>query len=359
MVRSTPIVAKTVPKPMDFEARGIYVNRYSMGSRKMRRLVDEVINSGCNTVILDAKDMSGQLSYPSRVNLAGEIGSNRSPVISNVSKMIHHLHEKGLHVVVRQVLFFDPILAVQRPDLALHSKTTGKPLTEYGKIGWVDPKQPAVQKYNLDVAKELAGLGVDEIQFDYIRYPTSNNIRETGAGPGQTEITRHEIITGFLARAQRELAPFKVLLSIDVFGITGWGRPEDIQTTGQKLEDLAKYCDVVSPMIYPSHFFGPFQGIARPADQPFELVSESCRRFSNLLKNSNVTIRPWIQAFPYGTSAFDKTYILEELRALAQSKSRGWLLWSAGNVYHVSWKALAQWNELEPDDDLILGQSIF
>jgi hypothetical protein len=273
--------------------------------------------------------------------------------------MIHHLHEKGLHVVVRQVVFFDPILAVKRPDLALHSKTTGKPLTENGKIGWVNPNEPTVQEYNLDVAKELAGLGVDEIQFDYIRCPTSKNIRETGAGPDQTEITRHEVITGFLARARRELAPFKVLLSIDVFGIVAWGRPEDLQSTGQKLEDLAKYCDVISPMIYPSHFYGPFQGITRPADQPFKLVSETCRRFSNLLEDSNVTLRPWIQAFPYGTSVFDKTYILEELRALAQSKSRGWLLWSAGNVYRVSWKALAQWNELAQENELVLGQSTF
>jgi hypothetical protein len=308
-------------------------------------------------VILDAKDMSGQLSYSSKVDLAGEIGSNRTPVVSDISKMIHLLHEKGLHVVVRQVLFFDPILAVKRPDLVLHSRTTGKPLTEKGNIGWVDPNRPAVQKYNLDIAKELASLGADEIQFDYIRYPTSSNIRETSAGPGHTETIRHEIITDFLARAQRELKPFNVLLSIDVFGIIGWGRPEDIQMTGQNIVDLAKYCDVISPMIYPSHFYGPFQGIARPADQPFELVSESYRRFSNLLKNSDVTIRPWIQAFPYRTSVFDKTYILEELRALAQSKSPGWLLWSSGNVYHVSWKALAQWNGLEPDIDLDLEQS--
>lgn len=357
VVESPPTVARTVTKPRDFEARGIYINRYSMGGKKMSRLVNEVINSGGNTVILDAKDMNGRLSYRSKVKLAGEIGSNSAPAVSDFSKMIYQLHEKKLHVVVRQVLFFDPILAERRPDLVLHSLKTGKPLTEKRKIGWVDPNQPVVQKYNLDIAKELARLGVDEIQFDYIRYPTSKNILETSAGPRQSETIRHEVITSFLARAQRELKPFNILLSIDVFGIIGWGRPEDIQMTGQKIVDLAKYCDVISPMIYPSHFTGPFQGIARPADQPFELVLEGYRRFSNLLKDSTVTIRPWIQAFPYRTSNFDKTYILEELRALAQAKSRGWLLWSAGNVYGVSWKALAQWNQKEADIDLNLEQS--
>lgn len=357
MVQSNPIVARTVAKPKNFKARGIYINRYSMGSKKLTELVNDAINSGCNAVILDAKDMSGQLSYPSRVKLAQEIGSNNNPVVSSVSVLIRYLHEKGLHVVVRQVLFFDPILAAQRPELTLHSATTGEQLTEKGKTGWVDPSRPEVQKYNLDIARELAELGVDEIQFDYIRYPTTENIRETRAGPGKTETTRHEIITAFLARAKRELAPFKVLLSIDVLAISGWGHPEDTRLTGQKIEDLAQYIDVISPMIYPSHFSGPFQGVAHPGDQPFKLVTKSYRKFLHLLKNSDVTIRPWIQAFPYGTSIFNKTYILEELRALAQLNSGGWLLWSAGNKYRVSWRALALWNEPELDDDLLFEQS--
>jgi hypothetical protein len=360
--RSTPVEAKTIPKDRDFESKGIYVNRYSMGSHKIRRLVDEVIRPEGNTVILDGKDMLGRLSFPSEVGLAREIGACTNPVTPDPDKLIHYLHEKGLHVGVRLVLFFDPLLAEKRPEFALRSRYSGKPIKEYGKAGWVDPAHPVVRKYNLDIARELAAMGVDEIQFDYIRYPTAHLMQEPKA------FKRHEIITQFLADARKALAPSKVLISIDVFGIMAWGRPEDVQMTGQKIEDLAAYADVISPMIYPSHFSSPFQGISKPGNRPFFMVSEACRRFSGYLKDSNATLRPWIQAFPYGVDRFNKEYILEQLRALNESETRGWLLWSAGNAYGVARKALVQWHKrplkeknvtakLQLEDQTVLPQS--
>ena len=351
LARSTPLVSKPVPKGRDFEARGIYINRYSMGCRKMNRLLDTLIALGGNTVILDGKDMSGRLSYPSRVNLAREIGASANPIIRYPAKLFHSLNQRGLHVGIRLVIFYDPLLAAKRPDLAVRSITTGEPWTENNRRTWVDPFHPTVQRYNLDIAKELAEMGVDEIQFDYIRFPTRGNTRDAGYSFDEKKIPKHRVITEFLAQAREELAPYKVLLSVDVFGVMGWGRSEDIQMTGQKIDDLAPYCDVISPMIYPSHFYGPFQSITNPGDHPFFFVSETCRRFSALLEGEEITLRPWIQAFPFGTRTFSDEYILEELRALSQSGARGWLFWSAGNAYDVAWQALAQWNDgaLKPE----------
>ena len=345
LVRSTPVVAKTVPKQTDFDARGIYVNRYSMACQKMKRLMEKLIASGGNTVILDGKDMSGNLSYPSKVSLASEIGASSRRVTSDLAKLIDYLHKRKIHVVVRLVLFFDPLLAEKKPELALHSMATGYPLMENGKVAWVNPAHPDVQDYNLAVAKELAEMGVDEIQFDYIRFPTTKDVQEEKAIQDGQATPRHKVITDFLARARKELAFYQVLLSIDVFGIMAWDRLEDLQMTGQKIEDLARHCDVISPMIYPSHFHGPFQGIADPGDEPYRLVLETCRRFSGFLKDSNVTLRPWIQAFPLGADNFDENYVFEQLRALDDSKARGWLLWSAGNSYDIAWKALVQWGD--------------
>ncbi len=353
LVRHTPVAAKTVPKQIDFDARGIYVNRYSMACQKVKRLARMLIASGGNTIILDGKDMSGNLSYPSRVNLAREIGAGSRPVTRDLAKLINYLHKMDIHVGVRQVLFFDPLLAEKRPELALRSLATGDPLIDNGKVGWVNPAQPVVQDYNIAVAKELAEMGVDEIQFDYIRFPTTRDVQEDGSAPDEQRTPRHKFITDFLARARQELAPYKVILSIDVFGIMAWDRLEDIQMTGQRIEDLAKYCDVISPMIYPSHFHGPFQGIADPGGEPYLLVLETCRRFAGFLKESRVTLRPWIQAFPLGADKFDEDYILEQLRALGDSTARGWLLWSAGNSYDIAWKALAKW-----DDKLLRGKTI-
>jgi hypothetical protein len=343
--RTTPLEARTVPKDKDFESRGIYINRYSMGSKKLRRLVDEVLSPSGNTVILDGKDMLGRLSFPSEVGLAREIGASRDPVTPDPQKLIHYLHEKGIHVGARLVAFFDPVLAKERPDLALLSKNSGRPLKEYGKVGWVDPANPVVQNYNLDIARELASMGVDEIQFDYIRYPTSEIVQEP------IDALRHEVITRFMAEAREALAPSKVLISIDIFGIMAWGRPVDVQMTGQKLEDLAQYCDIISPMIYPSHFSSPFQGIADPGNRPYFMVSEACRRFSELTKDAPVSLRPWIQAFPYGVDRFNKEYILEQLRALKASETRGWLLWSAGNSYGAARRALSQWHGGTPKEE--------
>ncbi|MFB0508342.1 MAG: putative glycoside hydrolase [Thermodesulfobacteriota bacterium] len=347
-VRSTPLISKTIPKDRGFEAKGIYLNRYSAGCRKMNRLLDRLIALGGNTVILDGKDMSGKLSYPSRVTLAREIEASANPIIANPPELFHYLHEKELHVVIRLVLFYDPLLAVKRPDLAVRSASTGEPWLENGKRAWVDPSHPTVQRYNLDIARELAEMGVDEIQFDYIRFPAMGDTRDAiyyfEDSFEEQEISKSQVITSFLAQAREELAPYKLLLSVDVFGVMGWEHAEDIQTTGQKIGDLAGYCDVMSPMIYPSHFYGAFQNIANPGDQPSIVVSETCRKFSALLEGKDVTLRPWIQAFPFGTSRFGENYILEELRALSESKARGWLFWSAGNAYDVAWKALAKWN---------------
>ena len=343
-VRSTPVVPETLPKSRDFEAKGIYVNRYSMACQKMNRLLDTLTVLGGNTLILDGKDMSGNLSYPSRVDLAREIGATANPTIKDPAKLFDHLHKKGIHVGMRLVLFYDPLLAAKRPHLAVRSITTGAPWKENGKLAWVDPSNPAVQRYNLDIARELAEMGVDEIQFDYIRFPTMGDTRDAGYSFNEEKIPKHQVITAFLARARNELAPWKVLLSIDVFGVMGWDRPEDVRMTGQKIGDLAEYCDVISPMIYPSHFYGSFQSISNPGDHPFFFVSETCQRFSLLLQDREVTLRPWIQAFPLGTTTFGEEYIVEELRALNQSGAKGWLFWSAGNAYEVALKGLAQWN---------------
>jgi len=346
VVRSSPVVARTVPKERGFEARGIYINRFTMASQKMTRLTNRLMSLEGNTVILDGKDMSGRLSFPSRVALAGAIGADGRPMVRDPAKLFHALHQRGIHICIRLVLFHDPLLAGKRPDLAIQSLQTGGPWGKDGAPNWVNPFHPVVQRYNLDIARELASMGIDEIQFDYIRFPTRGNIGDADYGFDRCGTPKHRIITEFLATAHRELAPLGVLVSIDVFGVMGWERPEDIRVTGQKIDELVQHCDVISPMIYPSHFYGPFEKMDHPGDQPFLCVSETCRKFAAILRDRETTLRPWIQAFPFGTSRFDEMYVLEELRALKESQVSGWLLWSAGNTYQVSWKALAHWNAM-------------
>ncbi len=341
LARTSSVKARRVPKKGDYEARGIYINRYSLACGKMGRLLEELIFSGGNTVVLDGKDMAGRLSYPSQVVLANEIGATVNPLIGNPARLFNYLHQRGLHVCVRLVLFYDPLLAIKKPELALSRIRLDDQQGEVAKTAWVNPSHSIVRKYNLDIARELAEMGVDEIQFDYVRFPTFPTVVDGEGDQEDSGVIRHEVITEFVAEARTALASYGIILSVDVFGIITWGRPEDIRMTGQRVEDLGEHCDVICPMIYPSHFHKPFRNIANPGAEPFLMVSETIRRFASMLKDSKTTLRPWIQAFPYGIENFDEHYILDQLRAVDSCNSRGWMLWSAGNAYDVAWKALS------------------
>ena len=114
---------------------------------------------------------------------------------------------------------------------------------------------------------------------------------------------RSDVITAFLKKAYAELHPTGVLLSLDVFGVMAWQRPVDLSHTGQDIVGMAKYCDVLSPMIYPSHFFG-MDNIEHPGDAPEHFIGESMQRFELITKGSGVVIRPWLQAFRWRTKTY-------------------------------------------------------
>jgi hypothetical protein len=297
---------------------------------------------GGNTVVFDAKD--GPVSFFAKDPKIRAM-SEWDHTISDLPKLVDRLHKMGIHVVARQVLFNDPILAKKRRDLAIHSKQNPKSVwLEHGKLVWVDPSQPEVQDYNLRIAKELAQSGVDEIQFDYVRFPAQGNTRDCLYHFDDQQIPKHEIITGFLKRAKEELKPYRVLIGIDVYGVIAWNKEIDQKITGQKIEDMGKYVDVVCPMVYPSHFYPPFDGFSHPAEQPYYFVSQGVQRVRNRLGGASPVIRPWLQAFPYLVSHYNLDYVAKQLQGARDGNATGWLLWNAGNKYDIAYAGVANWN---------------
>ena len=195
-----------------------------------------------------------------------------------------------------------------------------------------------MQDYNLQLAIELAEKGVDEIQFDYIRFPTAGDFRDaqfaysSGVKPNETYIEQ------YLERAYKEISARNVNFSIDVFGIVAWGHEGDIKKTGQRIELLAKYCDVISPMLYPSHFNDNFDGYAKPGDAPYYFINTGCRKFQE--QAGKTPIRPWLQAFGWRVSNYNQAYISEQIRASNDAAACGYLFWNAGNNYDIVLKAL-------------------
>ncbi|HET9165113.1 MAG TPA: putative glycoside hydrolase, partial [Candidatus Angelobacter sp.] len=197
-----------------------------------------------------------------------------------------------------------------------------------------------VQDYNIALAKYVATSGVDEIQFDYVRFPAEGNQADAQfAFQKDPKMHRDDVIANFLDRAYTELHPMGVLVSLDVFGIMAWQRQVDLSHTGQDITKMAKHCDVLSPMIYPSHFFG-MDGYTAPGDAPEHFISVSMDRFEKVTAGTGVVLRPWLQAFHWRTKTYSPEYILKQVSASHAHHGDGFLFWNAANDYSKPFAAM-------------------
>ncbi len=342
----TPELPRIVdPRP----ARGIYATAAVAGSPRMMTLADSLVAAGGNTIVFDIKDREGDLSYISSAPLALQIQVASLASIRRPAALVDQLHRRGLHVVGRLSCFYDERLAAVRPDLAPRL-SDGQPW----ESGWLDPSSTEAQAYLLDIVDEMVAFGVDEVQLDYIRFPTETSADSVVFGFADT-LARHTVITDFVRRVRDQLAGTGVLLAADVFGVAAWGRSADRDRTGQHLPDLLPLLDVACPMLYPSHFFGNFLGMQNPVDYPYHLVFEGVRRIVPLARAHSVAVRPWIQSFPYRIPDFDQAYVAEQMQGAADAGANGYMLWHPASRYDVGLPAIRQVIDgaVEPGPDRI------
>jgi hypothetical protein len=325
-----PVVEKSRHPQKEADVRAIYLTGNTAGSNFGLELVRRWKQSGGNAVVFDIKDSDGSLS----IAFDHPLAPKRRPLISNLSKYIRYLHSQDMHVIARIALFRDDHIAQKHSRLAVQSRATGQPWSENGKQVWTDPSNQEVQQYNLALAKFVAASGVDEVQFDYVRFPAEGNQSDAKfAFEGSpTKLTRANVIANFLQQAYAELHPTGALLSLDVFGVMAWQRSVDLAHTGQDIAEMAKHCDVLSPMIYPSHFFG-MDGYALPGDAPEHFIATSMDRFRKITAGTGVVLRPWLQAFAWKTKTYSPEYIKTQVLVSKQRGGIGFLLWNARNDY--------------------------
>jgi hypothetical protein len=336
-----------VPVARDFEVRAIYLTGVMAGSGHGERIIRHWREVGGNSVVFDIKDSDGI------VNIAFDhpLAAGQRHYISDLPKFIHFLHSQNMHAIARIAVFRDEHLVTSHPELAVKSHRSGQPWRENGKLVWTDPSNPKVQDYDIALAKFVAQSGVDEVQFDYVRFPAEGDQKDA-AFNYQTEhsdhatdhpknLQRSEVIADFLKRAYAEIHPTGALFSLDVFGVMAWQRPVDLAHTGQDIVAMAKQCDVLSPMIYPSHFFG-MDGIARPGDAPEHFIGESMDRFKLITKDSGVVIRPWLQAFAWRTKTYSPKYVEVQTEVAKQKGGIGFLFWNANNDYSKPYIAMPE-----------------
>jgi len=389
-ILAAPVTEKTIPVPKDFEVRAIYLTGIMAASDHGLRIIKHWREVGGNAVVFDIKDSDGSVNIPFEHPLLGP----HQVYIHDVAKLVRFLHQQNMHAIARIAIFRDERLVKEHPELAVQSRKNKQAWRENGKLVWTDPSQPKVQDYNIALAKYVAQLGADEIQFDYVRFPAEGDQKdaafvyqsgqpeapqpdtqaavstdstcaipvpkhhkkkgapETSEAPqvqkGPCPVAakaapkgpqRTDVITGFLKKAYAELHPTGVLLSLDVFGVMAWQRQVDLSHTGQDIVGMAHYCDVLSPMIYPSHFFG-MDNIAHPGDEPAHFIGESMERFELITKGSGVVIRPWLQAFHWRTKTYSPEYIKVQVETAKDKGGIGFLFWNAANDYSKPYEAM-------------------
>ncbi len=317
--------------------KGVYYTFHSAGiPSRIDSIVNNFKKTGLDTVVIDMKDVEGTVGVSLEAPEAAKIGANRIIYVKDLKSIVDRLHKEGIVVSARIAVFKDRYLAKHRSDLALRD-IGGGIHTENDGVNWVDPFSEEVWDYNIDIAEAAAKCGVDEIQFDYIRFPEKgrpDNIRVPAYK------SKYDAIEGFLKRAEERLGKYNVSIAIDVFGVMSWLKDRDIEIIGQRVWEMAKYVDVVCPMLYPSHFDSGFDGHPDPANDPYLFIKRGTEKTEKLIAGSGTKLVPWIQGFTWRVKNFDENYILEQVRALKDCGVNDFLVWNAGNNYSVTYKAL-------------------
>jgi hypothetical protein len=315
--------------------RAAYLTYYGVADRTIRqRVFDLVERTELNAVVIDIKGDRGLIPYRTTVPAALESGALGPVIIKDFDDQLAAWKAQGVYTIARIVAFKDNVRATARPDLAVIDTRTGKPWIDRENLAWLDPFREENWDYIIAVSKEAALKGFDEIQFDYVRFPTDGKLSAARYSQPNSPATRLPAIAGFLAKARRELGPTGAFLGADIFGYTAFNTNDtDI---GQRIEEISVSLDYICPMVYPSGYHLGIPGVRNPMVNPYEIVKESVRLTRQRSQNPAAQVRPWLQDFK--DYAFDKRIfgpveVRAQIRGSDDGGGSGWMLWNPKNDY--------------------------
>ncbi|HEX2681113.1 MAG TPA: putative glycoside hydrolase [Candidatus Dormibacteraeota bacterium] len=324
--------------PRSANVRGLYVNAWAFGSTKLWQLVRLADQTEVNAFVVDVKDDTGCLLYPSTVPTAQRIGANACARAKDVRARLDTLLAHGIYPIARIVVAKDPLLAERKPAWSVKDRTSGSLWRDRINIAWVDAYNDSVWIYSAQLAAEAVRLGFKEVQFDYVRFPDEPRERmATAIFPAHhAGETQREAVRQHVALLKDRLRPLAVPVTFDIFGLTASATTGDLGI-GQVWEDFARVADVVLPMVYPSHYYRGAFGYAWPNGQPYQIVRsalvDALARSRPLVGAAE--IRPFLQAFTLGRRRprYTPFEIREEIRAAEDLGITSWVLWNPRSVY--------------------------
>ncbi|MBA3416338.1 MAG: carboxypeptidase regulatory-like domain-containing protein, partial [Chloroflexia bacterium] len=316
--------------------RAIFANIGVLGDpERLGRLIEIANTTEINAIVIDVKQ--DYIYYDTAVPFFRDIPGMVTPVF-DPAELLALLDENDIYSIARTVVFKDPVVAEARPDLAVRDEVTGDLWRDMNGSAWVNAFDQELWQANADFAAELAQLGFDEVQYDYIRFPSDGDLRTADFGNDYTEELRRAAITGAVAVGAEQTRANGAAFAIDLFPtIALFGNDQGI---GQTLQDLAPLADYVCLMIYPSHYeLGNIPTAdGHPNDFPAETVTYTLEMAEQLVPGTTQKMRPWLQDFNYpaeGYRPYDAADVREQIDATEESGASGWLLWNAAGEFEV------------------------
>ncbi len=308
------------------------------GAREWDELLALVSATELNAIVVDAKDEGGQVFYGTTNEAAYEAGAVASTF--DVAAAVADLQSADIYAITRIVTFKDDRFARAFPEIAVQS-TAGGIWQDSGGQAWLDPSNQEAWRYPLDLATELCEVGFDEIQFDYVRFPTDGDLASAVFSTGYDENHRVAMISGFLQKARSILNPLGCAVAADIFSVV-LSTPDD-QGLGQRIEELSLSADVLSPMVYASHYDSGWFGYRCPNEFPGQVVAFALDDVAGRLDGPAI-LRPWLEDFaflsgPLRRQGCTSTHSPATVRAqidAAESRADGWILWNASGNYSES-----------------------
>jgi len=342
----------SIPLPPPVQVRGIWVGAWFSGDpERMENFIDLVDTTELNTIVLDLKEEHGHVTFLTDNEI---ISGTARDLVPNIEELVADMQSRGIYVIGRIVCFKDPIWSFRNPELS-HRDNAGNRWTDRNGVGWLNPYNRDNWEYLVEIGREGARLGFDEIQLDYVRFPVEGRLSDIYFGQAGEEQTRAEIIAEFAGFMRDEMHKLGGRVSADVFAISGIS-DRDAELLGQEFELLLPNLDAISPMIYPSHFANEGEGafgngvgsvingvlFTRPALEPHGVVYNTLQHFKRRMEPNNpnqAVMRPFIQnstdAFlgegffiPYGAEE-----VLAQIQAVYDAGFDQWLLWSNVSRY--------------------------
>lgn len=320
---------------------GIYLRSDSVSGARFDTHLKFLKKFGFNALVVDFKDDSGYVTYDTKLDMPREAGAIRANI--KMEQFMRKVRENGLYVIARVVVFQDPRLhRFQKYKYAVWNQVTNGPWST--KEYWVDPFCSEVWDYDIAIAEELQSLGIDEIQFDYIRFPTDGDIGNATFRYRPAGAEKTDALESFLAKARERL---NIPISTDLYGFNCWSRVDSVN--GQNLAMITSYVDAVCPMYYPSHFTRSFMANVEYLERARRIYGEGSKR-AYIISGKRALIRPYVQAFllggetRMGASGYRK-YLDNQIDGVMSGPSPGYLLWNYGNSYFMMYRPVGEYGK--------------